>query len=102
MLRRAVPVLALALAHSAAAAPAVAHHGHPHGQDSFAGHSLRSGLTDQSFYFVMGDRFANGDTTNDTGGLGDDRTVSGFDPTSKGFYNGGDLKGLQGKLDYIQ
>ena len=50
----------------------------------------------------MGDRFANGDTGNDTGGLADDRLVTGFDPTSKGFYNGGDLKGLTSKLDYIQ
>ena len=28
--------------------------------------------------------------------------VSGFDPTSKGFYNGGDLKGILDQLDYIQ
>ncbi len=50
----------------------------------------------------MGDRFANGDTGNDTGGLTGDRLATGFDPTSKGFYNGGDLKGLTSKLDYIQ
>src|ERR1044072_2153479 len=50
----------------------------------------------------MADRFANGDTANDQGGLGSDPLVSGFDPTKKGFYNGGDLKGLRGKLDYIQ
>ncbi|MDH2413147.1 alpha-amylase family glycosyl hydrolase [Nocardioides sp. CER19] len=105
MLRRVVPALGLALALAAYAAPAVAGHQEPSPQSrdgSFAGHSLRSGLTDSRFYFVMGDRFANGDTANDTGGLGDDRLVSGFDPTSKGFYNGGDLKGLTGKLDYIK
>ncbi|RYP83057.1 alpha-amylase [Nocardioides guangzhouensis] len=67
-----------------------------------AGHSLRGPVTDETFYFVMADRFANGDTGNDTGGLGSDPLVSGFDPTRKGFYNGGDLKGLLGKLDYIQ
>jgi alpha-amylase len=67
-----------------------------------AQHSLRGSVTDQDFYFVMGDRFANGDTTNDTGGLGSDPLVSGFDPTRKGFYNGGDLKGLTSRLDYIQ
>ena len=50
----------------------------------------------------MADRFANGDTANDTGGLGSDPLVSGFDPTKKGFYNGGDLKGLRSELDYIQ
>ena len=43
----------------------------------------------------MADRFENGDTANDTGGLGGDPLVSGFDPTKKGFYNGGDLKGLR-------
>ena len=59
-------------------------------------------MTDQDFYFVMGDRFANGDPANDTGGLGGDRLVTGFDPTRKGFYNGGDLDGLRSKLDYIQ
>ncbi len=67
-----------------------------------AGHSLRSGLTDQNFYFVMGDRFANGDTGNDEGGLSGDRNTTGFDPTSKAFYNGGDLDGLRSKLDYIK
>jgi glycosidase len=67
-----------------------------------AQHSLRASVTDEDFYFVMGDRFANGDTANDTGGLGSDPLVSGFDPTKKGFYNGGDLKGLTSRLDYIQ
>ena len=50
----------------------------------------------------MGDRFANGSTANDTGGLGSDPLVSGFDPTKKGFYQGGDLQGLRSKLDYVQ
>ncbi|GAA1780226.1 hypothetical protein GCM10009795_028080 [Nocardioides hankookensis] len=68
----------------------------------YARHALRAGLTDQDFYFVMGDRFANGSTANDTGGLGTDPLVSGFDPTSKGFYNGGDLAGLRSRLDYIK
>lgn len=56
----------------------------------------------EQFYFVMTDRFANGDPTNDTGGRSGDRTVTGFDPTNKGFYHGGDLRGLMDKLDYIQ
>ena len=53
-------------------------------------------------YFVLPDRFANGDTSNDTGGLSGDRLTHGFDPSHKGFYHGGDLEGLTGKLDYIQ
>lgn len=50
----------------------------------------------------MADRFSNGSTVNDQGGLGSDPMVSGFDPTKKGFYNGGDLAGLLDKIDYIQ
>ncbi len=53
-------------------------------------------------YFVLPDRFANGDRGNDTGGLPADRLKSGYDPAHKGFYHGGDLKGLVEKLDYIQ
>ena len=77
-------------------------HGHGHGDGGYAQHAPRPGVTDQNFYFVMGDRFANGDTANDTGGLGSDPLVSGFDATKKGFYNGGDLDGLRSKLDYVQ
>ncbi len=50
----------------------------------------------------MADRFSNGSTANDQGGLGSDPMVSGFDPTKKGFYNGGDLAGLLDKIDYVQ
>jgi len=67
-----------------------------------AQHSLRAPVTDETFYFVMADRFANGDTSNDTGGIPGDRLQHGFDPTSKGFYQGGDLKGLLDKIDYIR
>ena len=48
-----------------------------------------------------------GDPSNDTGGLvpegeENDRSVSGFDPTDKGFYHGGDLRGVINQLDYIK
>lgn len=56
----------------------------------------------QTFYFVLTDRFANGDTGNDTGGLEGDRTETGYDPTDKGFYQGGDIAGLHDQLDYIE
>ena len=39
------------------------------GFDPAAHHSLRQPVTDQNFYFVMADRFENGDTANDNGGL---------------------------------
>ncbi|WP_229404979.1 pullulanase-type alpha-1,6-glucosidase [Micromonospora sp. NBRC 110038] len=56
----------------------------------------------EQFYFVLPDRFANGDPRNDAGGLTGDRLSTGLDPTDKGFYHGGDLKGVIDKLDYIQ
>jgi glycosidase len=57
---------------------------------------------DEVIYFVLPDRFENGDPSNDQGGFSGDRLATGFDPTSKGFYHGGDLKGLLKRLDYIQ
>ncbi|MFJ8857214.1 pullulanase-type alpha-1,6-glucosidase [Streptomyces sp. NPDC102451] len=62
----------------------------------------RHDLTREQFYFVLPDRFANGDTSNDRGGLTGSRLETGFDPTDKGFYQGGDLKGLTQRLDYIK
>ncbi len=53
-------------------------------------------------YFVLPDRFENGDPKNDKGGIKGDRLRTGFDPAAKGFYHGGDLKGLTARLDYIQ
>ena len=60
------------------------------------------GLEDEIIYFVLPDRFANGDPKNDKGGLKGGPLQTGFDPAAKGFYHGGDLKGLTAKLDYIQ
>lgn len=57
---------------------------------------------DEVVYFLMPDRFENGDTANDRGGARGDRLVTGYDPTDTGFYHGGDLKGLTERLDYIQ
>jgi glycosidase len=57
---------------------------------------------DEVLYFLLPDRFENGDTANDMGGLKGDRLKTGFDPAAKGFYHGGDLKGLIQRLDYIQ
>ena len=53
-------------------------------------------------YFVLPDRFENGDPNNDKGGLKGDRLKTGFDPSARGFFHGGDLKGLTNRLDYIQ
>ncbi|WP_255769295.1 alpha-amylase family glycosyl hydrolase [Pseudarthrobacter sulfonivorans] len=105
--RAASTLLAAALTASATALPAQATPGTGNTDPkkpapSSAAHSLRAPVTDENFYFVMADRFSNGNTANDDGGLGPDPMVSGFDPTKKGFYNGGDLAGLRDKIDYIQ
>jgi glycosidase len=50
--------------------------------------SARVGLASDLIYFVMPDRYRNGDPSNDHG--------DGFDPTNTAFFHGGDLKGLTG------
>ncbi|RJT25914.1 alpha-amylase [Chakrabartia godavariana] len=57
---------------------------------------------DEVIYFLLPDRFENGDTKNDTGGIKGDRLKTGYDPTHKGFFHGGDIKGLIQRLDYIK
>ena len=53
-------------------------------------------------YFVMLDRFANGDTTNDRGNISGGTSKDGFNPSATGFYHGGDLAGLTSKISYIK
>ncbi|MGW6546836.1 alpha-amylase family glycosyl hydrolase, partial [Streptomyces massasporeus] len=90
---------ALSAPQQAAAAP------RPPGPPSdarLAAEPARHDLTREQSYFLLPDRFANGSKANDRGGLAGDRTVTGFDPADKGFYQGGDLRGLIKKLDYIK
>ncbi|WP_127473397.1 pullulanase-type alpha-1,6-glucosidase [Microbacterium sulfonylureivorans] len=70
--------------------------------DALVAEPVRQPGSAEQFYFVMTDRFANGDTSNDTAGIPGDRLANGFDPTDKGFYQGGDLAGLREQLDYIE
>jgi glycosidase len=58
--------------------------------------------TDEVFYFVLPDRFSNGDPANDTGGMSGGALEHGFDPTHRGFFHGGDLAGLTQQLDYLE
>ncbi|MFG3344997.1 pullulanase-type alpha-1,6-glucosidase [Streptomyces sp. NPDC048018] len=74
----------------------------PPSDRALAATPARHDLTREQFYFVLPDRFANGDASNDRGGLTGSRTATGFDPGDKGFYQGGDLKGLTERLDYIK
>lgn len=74
----------------------------PPSDAKLAAEPARHDDTREQFYFVLPDRFANGDTANDKGGLTGSRLSTGYDPTDKGFYQGGDLKGLTQRLDYIK
>ena len=57
---------------------------------------VRTAIASDRIYFVLTDRYANGDPTNDRGGRTGTRAVTGFDPTDTGWYHGGDLRGLTG------
>ncbi|MEC4017211.1 pullulanase-type alpha-1,6-glucosidase [Streptomyces sp. H27-D2] len=74
----------------------------PPSDAALARQPARHDLTREQFYFVLPDRFANGSSANDKGGLTGSRLRTGYDPQDKGFYQGGDLKGLARKLDYIK
>ena len=95
---RVAVALAVFVIAAVSAAPAWATGGRGHD----ARHSLRAPLTGENFYFVMADRFQNADRANDTGGISGGRLEHGYDPTARGFYQGGDLAGLLEKIDYIK
>ena len=69
---------------------------------SLARPTIRGGASSSQIYFVMTDRFANGDTSNDEAGLTGFSAITGYDPTDIGYFHGGDFKGLTSKLDYLQ
>ncbi|MCJ8318408.1 MAG: alpha-amylase family glycosyl hydrolase [Colwellia sp.] len=62
-------------------------------------------IQDEVFYFVLPDRFYNGDPSNDLGAKASDKkralSHGGLDVTHKGMYHGGDLAGLTEKLAYL-
>ena len=51
---------------------------------------------DQIIYFLMIDRFNDGDRANNDQGTGE------YDPRSEKKFSGGDLAGVEQKIDYIQ
>jgi glycosidase len=56
----------------------------------------RTSIASQRIYFVMTDRYANGDAANDRGGRTGTRGVTGYDPADTGWFHGGDFRGLTG------
>jgi len=65
-------------------------------------HYLTRNVQDEVFYFVMPDRFHNGNTDNDNGSKTIAISAGGFDKSHKGMYHGGDIQGLQQKLPYLK
>ena len=96
MIRTALPLIALGLAACATAQDTI-----PATETSAT--SFRDRLpSEEIVYFVLPDRFENGDPSNDTGDFTGDRLITGYDPTHKGFFHGGDLAGLTQRLDYLE
>ncbi|MFN5160076.1 MAG: alpha-amylase family glycosyl hydrolase [Rhodoluna sp.] len=62
--------------------------------EDLVGVTARSSFANDSIYFVMFDRYKNGDSNNDRGGLVGDVNVTGYLPTDIAYSHGGDLKGL--------
>jgi glycosidase len=60
---------------------------------------VRTSIASQRVYFVMPDRYRNGDSANDRGGLSGPRAVSGYDTADPGWFHGGDFRGLTGACD---
>lgn len=63
---------------------------------------LTRDVREDVFYFVMPDRFYNGDPSNDLGAPEGSISHGGFDPSSKWAFHGGDMQGIEQKLDYLK
>jgi glycosidase len=90
--------IAIALGTAAAAASGDAGPRPPAGTalSALAQPPTRPPLAHQRIYFVMPDRYANGNPANDRGGLSGPREITGFDPSDTGYFHGGDYAGLTG------
>ncbi len=62
---------------------------------------LNRDIRDDIFYFVLPDRFNNGNTANDNGAISG-ISHGGLDKASERGFHGGDIKGIEQKLDYLQ
>ncbi|OZG72158.1 hypothetical protein BTA51_17560 [Hahella sp. CCB-MM4] len=59
-------------------------------------------IQDEVFYFVLPDRFHNGNPSNDIGNIPGTRDDNGFDQQDEAYYHGGDIAGLLQKLPYLK
>ena len=69
------------------------------GLTQWAAPSVRSPIADDAFYFVMTDRYRDGDPANNTGGATGGLEQTGYEPASDAYFHGGDLAGLTGRCD---
>lgn len=63
---------------------------------------INRNIQDEIFYFVMPDRFHNAKPQNDNGDSNRPISYGGLDKTSKWAFHGGDIAGIEAKLDYIE
>jgi hypothetical protein len=61
--------------------------------------SVRSSIASDSFYFVMTDRYRDGQPSNNEGGVTGGLEQTGYEPASDAYFHGGDLAGLTGRCD---
>jgi glycosidase len=74
-----------------------------YGGDSLFQPSVRSPRVGEIVYFLLPDRFNDGDPSNNRGGSeSDSPDENGFDPANPQFFHGGDLQGITAKLDYLR
>jgi glycosidase len=70
-------------------------------EDSFYQPSVRS-RQGEVIYFLLPDRFNDGEPANNEGGQSShQQDQHGFDPSNPHFFHGGDLSGVEQKLDYL-
>jgi hypothetical protein len=68
-----------------------------HAEENLFQPSVRSPRLGDVIYFLLPDRFEDGDPTNNTGhSPSSDPNENGFDPSNPNFFHGGDLKGITG------
>jgi glycosidase len=73
-----------------------------YGENSFYQPSVRSPRQGDVIYFLLPDRFNDGNPANNQGKpVSGNPAQSGFDPSSPHFFHGGDLEGVEQKLDYL-
>ncbi len=63
---------------------------------------LTRDIKEEVFYFVMPDRFHNANAENDNGDPNTPISYGGLDKTSKWAFHGGDIAGVEAKLDYLE